>query len=364
MEWKEHVAWFAPISITMAAFVFIEIWPGLKNHPRLRSGVLGLTLASFVAAGIAGSRSDDQQIRTGPGPHRDPFKAKGKMTTSNDVLPAKSPGQTNGSGAAAVLSAGIGCLFLQFLPSPVINQLLSGPAWSSINRPGLVRREHRCHFRLAFGVGNPGAALAEKHCCDGTDQCRRCYTIGIGSVADISTLHRPFLKAYASFDCGLLGMIDDQAVYRSLLRLELESELPLNIVNRGLPHRDGHFQVANALGFALKHIEREVESTVDSGHVVYRAADRRQVRQEIGEKKISGREGGHNIKPLCDIAGPAHALKVLFAGQGSDFPESNHEYTSKTPHSGACINFCSSGHSPDCRFCTDRRDPSLRRRDS
>lgn len=54
MEWKEHIAWFVPISITMAAAVFIRYGRDLRNHPQLRSAVLGFTLASFVAAGIAG----------------------------------------------------------------------------------------------------------------------------------------------------------------------------------------------------------------------------------------------------------------------------------------------------------------------
>jgi hypothetical protein len=54
MEWKEHVAWFAPISITMVAFVFIKYGRDLKNHPELRTAVLCFALASFVAAGIAG----------------------------------------------------------------------------------------------------------------------------------------------------------------------------------------------------------------------------------------------------------------------------------------------------------------------
>jgi hypothetical protein len=54
MEWKEYVAWFAPISITMVAFVFIRYGRDLKNHRQLRAAVLCFTLASFVAAGIAG----------------------------------------------------------------------------------------------------------------------------------------------------------------------------------------------------------------------------------------------------------------------------------------------------------------------
>jgi len=54
MEWKEHVAWLTPISITMAAVVFLHYGREIKNHPSLRSAVLGFTLISFVAAGIAG----------------------------------------------------------------------------------------------------------------------------------------------------------------------------------------------------------------------------------------------------------------------------------------------------------------------
>jgi hypothetical protein len=54
MEWKEYVAWFAPISITMVAFVFIKYGRDLRNHRQLRAGVLSFALASFVAAGVAG----------------------------------------------------------------------------------------------------------------------------------------------------------------------------------------------------------------------------------------------------------------------------------------------------------------------
>jgi hypothetical protein len=54
MEWKEHVAWLTPISITMAAVVFIQYGRRLRNIPQLRNAVLGFTLASFLAAGIAG----------------------------------------------------------------------------------------------------------------------------------------------------------------------------------------------------------------------------------------------------------------------------------------------------------------------
>ena len=54
MEWKEHIAWFAPISITMVAFVFLKYGRDLKNHRQLRAGVLVFVLASFISAGVAG----------------------------------------------------------------------------------------------------------------------------------------------------------------------------------------------------------------------------------------------------------------------------------------------------------------------
>lgn len=54
MEWKEHVAWFAPISITMAAFVFIRYGGDLKNHKQLRAAVMAFVVASFLSAGAAG----------------------------------------------------------------------------------------------------------------------------------------------------------------------------------------------------------------------------------------------------------------------------------------------------------------------
>lgn len=54
MEWKEHVAWLAPVSITMAAAVVFQYGRDLKNHPQLRNAVLGFVWISLLAAGIAG----------------------------------------------------------------------------------------------------------------------------------------------------------------------------------------------------------------------------------------------------------------------------------------------------------------------
>jgi hypothetical protein len=54
MEWKEHVAWLVPISITMAASVFVRHGRNLKSQPELRSAVLAFVWVSLLAAGIAG----------------------------------------------------------------------------------------------------------------------------------------------------------------------------------------------------------------------------------------------------------------------------------------------------------------------
>ena len=54
MEWKEHVAWIVPISITMAAAVVFQYGRNLKSHPQLRAAVLGFVWISLLAAGIAG----------------------------------------------------------------------------------------------------------------------------------------------------------------------------------------------------------------------------------------------------------------------------------------------------------------------
>ena len=54
MEWKEHVAWLVPISITMAAAVFWQYGRNLRNQPQLRSAVLSFVWISLFCAGIAG----------------------------------------------------------------------------------------------------------------------------------------------------------------------------------------------------------------------------------------------------------------------------------------------------------------------
>jgi len=55
MEWKEHVAWLAPIAMTMVAYVTLKYGRSIVQHRNMRVAVLGFTVAAFVATGIAGA---------------------------------------------------------------------------------------------------------------------------------------------------------------------------------------------------------------------------------------------------------------------------------------------------------------------
>ncbi|MER9329900.1 hypothetical protein [Mesorhizobium sp. M0488] len=55
MEWKEHVAWLAPIAMTMVAYVFAKYGPALARQKEIRSAVIGFAVVAFVATGVAGA---------------------------------------------------------------------------------------------------------------------------------------------------------------------------------------------------------------------------------------------------------------------------------------------------------------------
>jgi hypothetical protein len=55
MEWKEHVAWIAPIAMTMVAYVYGKYGTGLAKFAGLRRAVLVFTIAAFIATGAAGA---------------------------------------------------------------------------------------------------------------------------------------------------------------------------------------------------------------------------------------------------------------------------------------------------------------------
>ncbi len=54
LEWKEHIAWFAPILATAVAFVVTYYGQQLAHESKARRTVLWLFVLAFVAAGVAG----------------------------------------------------------------------------------------------------------------------------------------------------------------------------------------------------------------------------------------------------------------------------------------------------------------------
>ena len=55
MEWKEHVAWLAPIAATVAAFLVTYYGPRLANHPEIRRAAMIFFAVAFIAAAVAGA---------------------------------------------------------------------------------------------------------------------------------------------------------------------------------------------------------------------------------------------------------------------------------------------------------------------
>ncbi len=54
MEWKEHVAWFAPIIATVVAFAVFYYGPRLAKEPGMRNVLIALFIIAFATAGVAG----------------------------------------------------------------------------------------------------------------------------------------------------------------------------------------------------------------------------------------------------------------------------------------------------------------------
>ena len=54
MEWKEHIAWLAPILATMVAVVVAYYGPRLIKHQGLRRVLMGVFVLAFASAAVAG----------------------------------------------------------------------------------------------------------------------------------------------------------------------------------------------------------------------------------------------------------------------------------------------------------------------
>jgi hypothetical protein len=55
MEWKEHIAWMSPILATTVAFIVLYYGDRLIAHERVRRTTIGLFIAAFAFAAIAGA---------------------------------------------------------------------------------------------------------------------------------------------------------------------------------------------------------------------------------------------------------------------------------------------------------------------
>jgi hypothetical protein len=53
MEWKEHIAWFAPISLTAVAFIVARYGAQIRTL-NLRTPLIALLALAFTATGVAG----------------------------------------------------------------------------------------------------------------------------------------------------------------------------------------------------------------------------------------------------------------------------------------------------------------------
>ena len=54
MEWKEHIAWFAPILATAVAYLVLRYAPELINNAKLRKVIMVIFFFAFATAAIAG----------------------------------------------------------------------------------------------------------------------------------------------------------------------------------------------------------------------------------------------------------------------------------------------------------------------
>jgi hypothetical protein len=55
MEWKEHIAWIAPLLATAVAFAVTYYGVSLVRHNEIRKALLSFFTAAFVIAGVAGA---------------------------------------------------------------------------------------------------------------------------------------------------------------------------------------------------------------------------------------------------------------------------------------------------------------------
>jgi hypothetical protein len=55
MQWKEHIAWLAPILATAVAFIVLYYGTNLIRHDRVRKTAIALYVLAFAFAAVAGA---------------------------------------------------------------------------------------------------------------------------------------------------------------------------------------------------------------------------------------------------------------------------------------------------------------------
>lgn len=112
MEWKENVAWIAPLAMTMVAYVTLKYRQSIALSRQMRTAVLGLTCAASISTGARrGVWRLPQQVCAGSrrfGDHPDGGREVSGHSNDGHTLP-------NGPAAAAILATGIGCAALGVL---------------------------------------------------------------------------------------------------------------------------------------------------------------------------------------------------------------------------------------------------------
>jgi hypothetical protein len=54
MEWKEHIAWLAPMLATAVAFIVVRYGAQLARESRIRQALMTFFTLAFLAAAVAG----------------------------------------------------------------------------------------------------------------------------------------------------------------------------------------------------------------------------------------------------------------------------------------------------------------------
>ena len=163
MEWKEYVAWMAPIAMTMVAYILTKYRlsiQGSSTSPHCRSG---LCLSGVWSGG--GRRvlwCNAQQIRARKRWSHNPFDGEkanesfAAQRAERITIPEDSR-LPNGPAAAAILSAGVGCAGIGHTCGGrgCLQAYRQRVDILSAHRPAL-RREFRGHSAVARGVVHPG----------------------------------------------------------------------------------------------------------------------------------------------------------------------------------------------------------------